>query len=177
MKNFNASKNVYKLVTDDESCIYGPKSMQQSIVLLFRDKLNSMNVICARNTSKQMIAFFQNTYNLTLPVEQGRTVNFEWYMVHGILPFICQPTAEGRSFSIKWTSYSHHSNINCEANVFQRSKEHIFLVRVFVKIARRPGVPEHILVLKVADNVRISLRQLWVLNNVFRVSSSFFSFC
>lgn len=173
-------------MTDNDSCIYGPKSMQQSIVLLFRDKLNSMNVICARNTSKQMIAFFQNTYNYTLPLEQGRTLNFEWYMVHGILPFICRPTAEGRSFSIKpllwqisankWTSYSHHSNINCEANVFQRPKEHIFLVRVFVKVARRPGVPEHILLLKVAGNVRISFRQLSVLNNVFRVLSWFFSF-
>ena len=52
-----ASKQVYDIVTDDESWIYAydPESKQQSIVWVFQDKSNPTKVANARSTSKQMI--------------------------------------------------------------------------------------------------------------------------
>ena len=53
-----ASKQVYNIVTGDESWIYAyePKSKQQSTEWVFQDEPNPTNVARARSSSKQMIA-------------------------------------------------------------------------------------------------------------------------
>ncbi len=78
-----ASKHVYDIVTGDESWIYAyePESKQQSTVWVFQDEPNPTKVVRARSTSKQMVAcFFGKTGHVaTVPLEQRRTVNSEWY--------------------------------------------------------------------------------------------------
>ena len=78
-----ASKDVYKIVTGDETWIYAyePETKQQSTVWVFQDESNPTKVVRARSTSKQMVAcFFGITGHVTtVPLEQRRTVNSEWY--------------------------------------------------------------------------------------------------
>ncbi|KAF7264150.1 hypothetical protein GWI33_000580 [Rhynchophorus ferrugineus] len=79
LKKFNrgASKDVYKIVTGDESWIYSyePESKQQSTVWVFQDKPNPTKVVRARITSKKMVAcFFGKTGHIaTVPLEDRRT--------------------------------------------------------------------------------------------------------
>lgn len=77
------SKNVYKIVTGDESWIYAyePETKEQSTVWVFQNEQNPTKVVRARSTSKQMIAvFFQKTGHVaTVPLEEGQTVNSMWY--------------------------------------------------------------------------------------------------
>ena len=85
-----ASKQVYDIVTDDESWIYAyePESKQQSIVRVFQVESNPTKVAQARITSKQMIAcFFGKTGHVAIvPLEQCRTVNSEWHTTICYLP-------------------------------------------------------------------------------------------
>jgi histone-lysine N-methyltransferase SETMAR len=91
--NHGASKAVYNICTGDESWIYAyePETKQQSTVWVFQDEPNPTKVIRARSTSKQMIAcFFSKTGHVaTIPLEQRRTVNSEWYTT------ICLPEVFG----------------------------------------------------------------------------------
>lgn len=95
LKKYNrgASKAVYNIYTGDESWIYAyePETKQQSTVWVFQDEPNPTKVIRARSTSKQMIAcFFGITGHVaTVPLEQRRTVNSEWYTT------ICLPEVLG----------------------------------------------------------------------------------
>ena len=77
--NRGASKDVYKIVTDNESCIcaYEPETKQQSTVWIFEPKPNQTKIVRGKISSKQMIAcFFGTTGHLaTVPVENRRTVN------------------------------------------------------------------------------------------------------
>lgn len=77
------SKAVYNIVTGDESWIYAyePESKQQSTVWVFQSEPNPTKVVRARSTAKQMVAcFFRKTGHVaTIPLEQRRTVNSEWY--------------------------------------------------------------------------------------------------
>ena len=83
LKKYNggASKDVYKIVTGDESWIYAyePETKQQSTVWVFQDEPNPTKVVRARSTSKQMVAcFFGKTGHVaTVPLEERRTVNSE----------------------------------------------------------------------------------------------------
>ena len=86
-----ASKDVYKIVTGDESWIYAyePETKQQSTVWVFEDEPNPTKVVRGRSTSKQMVAcFFGKTGHVaTVPLEHRRTVNSERYTT------ICLPKA------------------------------------------------------------------------------------
>ena len=55
-----ASKDVYKIVTDDELWIYAyePETKQQSTVWVFEDEPNPTKVVLGRSTLKQMVACF-----------------------------------------------------------------------------------------------------------------------
>ena len=77
-----ASKDVYKIITGDESWIYAyePETKQQFTVWVFQDEPNPTKVVRGRSTSKQMVAcFFGKTGHVaTVPLER-KTVNSEWY--------------------------------------------------------------------------------------------------
>ena len=79
-----ASKDVYKIVTSDESwiCAYEPEKKQQSTVWVFEPEPNPMKVVCGKITSKQMVpSFFCTTgHGTTVPLEHRSTVNSEWYV-------------------------------------------------------------------------------------------------
>lgn len=79
----DASKDVHKIGTRDESWIYSyePETKQQSTVCVFQNEPNPTKVVRARSTSKQMVAsFFGITGHVaTVPLEQRRTVNSKWY--------------------------------------------------------------------------------------------------
>lgn len=106
----SASKHVYDIVTGDESWIYAyePESKQQSTVWVFQDEPNPTKVVRARSTSKQMIAcFFGKTGHVaTVPLEQRRTVNSEWYTT------ICLPVVfqEIRKTNRRRRITLHHDN-------------------------------------------------------------------
>ena len=69
-----ASKDVYKIITDDESWIYSyePVIKQQSSVWVFEPKPNPMKVVRGRSTSKQMVAccFGKTGHVATVSLEQ-----------------------------------------------------------------------------------------------------------
>lgn len=105
-----ASKNIYKIVTGDESWIYAyePETKQQSTVWVFQDEANPTKVARARSTSKQMIAcFFSKTGHVaTVPLDNQRTVNSEWYTT------ICLPEVfeELRKNNKRRRIILHHDN-------------------------------------------------------------------
>ena len=64
-----ASKQIYDIVTEDESWIYAceRESKQQSTVWVFQDEPNPTKVACAQSISKQMIAsFFGKTEHVAI---------------------------------------------------------------------------------------------------------------
>ena len=79
--NGGASKDVYMIVTGDESwiCAYEPET--KPTVGVFEDESSPTKVVRERSTSKQMVAcFFGKTGHVaTVSLEQRRTVNSEWY--------------------------------------------------------------------------------------------------
>ena len=79
-----ASKDVYKIVTRDESWIYEyePGAKKQFTVWVFEDETNLTKVVRGRSILKQMVAcFFCKTGHVaTAPLEHRRTVNSEWYI-------------------------------------------------------------------------------------------------
>lgn len=88
-----SSKQVYSIVTGDESWIYAyePESKQQSTVWVFQDDENPTKVIRARSTSKQMVACFFGILGhvATVPLVERRTVNSDWYTT------VCLPEVFG----------------------------------------------------------------------------------
>lgn len=112
MKKFNrgASKDVYKIVTGDESWIYAyePETKQQSTVWVFQDELNPTKVVRGRSTAKQMVACFfgRMGHVATVPLEQRKTVNSEWYTT------ICLPEVFGeiRKTNPRRRIILHHDN-------------------------------------------------------------------
>lgn len=85
LKKFHSgtSKDVYKIVTGDESWIYSydPETKQQSTVWVFQDEANPTKVARARSTAKQMVAcFFAKTGHVaTISLVDRKTVNADWY--------------------------------------------------------------------------------------------------
>ena len=88
-----ASKDVYKIVTGDESwiCAYVPETKQQSTMWVFDPEPNVTKIVCGKVTTKQMVAcFFGKTGHVaTVPLEHRRTVNSEWYT-----KFVCLKSLE-----------------------------------------------------------------------------------
>ena len=76
-----ASKDVYKIVTGDESriCAYEPDTKQQSPGCVFELVPKPTKVVCGKITSKQIVAcFFCKTGNVaTVLLEHRRTVRSE----------------------------------------------------------------------------------------------------
>ena len=114
--NRGASKDVYKIVTGDESWIYAyePERKQQSTVWVFQDEPNPTKVVRARSTSKQMVAcFFGKTGHVaTVPLEERRTVNSEWYTT------ICLPEVFGqiRKTNKRRRIILHQDNASCHTS-------------------------------------------------------------
>ncbi|CAK9815952.1 Histone-lysine N-methyltransferase SETMAR [Anthophora plagiata] len=112
LKKYNrgASKAVYNIYTGDESWIYAyePESKQQSTVWVFQDEPNPTKVVRARSTSKQMVACFfgKSGHVATVPLENRRTVNSEWYTT------ICLPEVfrEIRKENQRRRIILHHDN-------------------------------------------------------------------
>ena len=78
----NASNDVYKIVTAEQSRIYAYEpETKQSTMWAFEDKPNPTKFVCEKSTSKQMVAcFFGKTGHVaTVPLEQGCTFNSEWH--------------------------------------------------------------------------------------------------
>jgi len=92
LQKFNGgqAKSVYSIVTGDESWIYcyEPESKRQSAQWIFEDEEKPTKVKRGRSTGKKMVAsFFGRTGHVaTIPLEDRRTVNAEWYTT------ICLPT-------------------------------------------------------------------------------------
>lgn len=105
-----ASKDVYSIVTGDESWIYAyePETKQQSTVWVFQDELKPTKVARARSTSKQMVACFFGKSGLvaTVPLKERKTVNSEWYTT------ICLPEVfeEIRKINRRRRITLHHDN-------------------------------------------------------------------
>lgn len=105
-----ASKAVYNIYTGDESWIYAyePETKQKSRVWVFQDEPKPTKVVRARSTSKQMVACFFgiNGHVATVPLEQRRTVNSEWYTT------ICLPEVFGeiRKMNRQRRIILHHDN-------------------------------------------------------------------
>lgn len=79
----SASKDVYKIVTGDESWIYAyePERKGQSVVWMFRYEEKPTKVTRSRSVAKQMVAcFFTKTGHVaTVALENQKTVNSAWY--------------------------------------------------------------------------------------------------
>ncbi|XP_055316153.1 histone-lysine N-methyltransferase SETMAR-like [Sitodiplosis mosellana] len=112
LKKYNrgGSNAVYNIYTVDESWIYAyePETKQQSTVWVFQDEPNPTKVVRGRSTSKQMIACFFgiNGHVATVPLQERRTVNSEWYTT------ICLPTVFGeiRKTQKRRRIILHHDN-------------------------------------------------------------------
>lgn len=105
-----ASKSVNHIYTGDESWIYAyePETKQQSTVWVFQNEENPTKVTRARSTSKQMVACFfgRNGHVATVPLEDRKTVNSEWYTT------ICLPEVFGeiRKNNHRRPIILHHDN-------------------------------------------------------------------
>lgn len=101
---------MYSIYTGDESWIYAyeSESKQQSTVWVFQDEPNPTKVVRARSTSKQMVACFfgKNGRVATVPLEDRRTANSEWYTI------ICLPEVfeEIRKNNQRRRIILHHDN-------------------------------------------------------------------
>jgi len=111
------SKDVYKIVTGNESWIYAydPQSKRQSIVWVFQGELNPTKDVRARSSSKQMVdCFFGITGHVaTVLLEQRRTVNSERYTT------ICLPEVFGgiRKKSRRRRIIVYHDNASSHTSV------------------------------------------------------------
>ncbi|XP_050296406.1 histone-lysine N-methyltransferase SETMAR-like [Anthonomus grandis grandis] len=83
------SKNVYSIVSGDESWIYSyePENKRQSSVWVFQDEEKPTKVIRSRSVSKKMVATFVSKagHVATIPLENQQTVTADWYIA------ICLP--------------------------------------------------------------------------------------
>ena len=109
----SASKQVYDIVTGDDSCIYAyePESNeQQSTVWVFQDEPNPTIVSRTQSTSKQMVAcFFGKTRHVAIvPLEQRSTVNSKWY-TNICLPVIFQEIRKTNRITLHHNNASSHT--------------------------------------------------------------------
>jgi len=125
LKKFNqgASKNVYKIVTDDESWIYSyePERKSQSAVWVFQNEQKLTKLVRARSVGKQMVAFFfsKTGHISTVALEDRKTVNSDWYTT------ICLPEvfSELRKNQSKRRIILHHDDATSHTS--NLSSEHL----------------------------------------------------
>ncbi|CAH2005787.1 unnamed protein product [Acanthoscelides obtectus] len=81
--NSGNSKNVYSIVSGDESWIYcyKPENKRQSAVWVFQGEENPTKVIRSRSVSQKMVATFVSKagHIATIPLNEQRTVTADWY--------------------------------------------------------------------------------------------------
>lgn len=112
LDRFNAgnSKNVYNIVSGDESWIYSyePENKRQSSVWVFQGEEKPTKVIRSRSVSKKMVATFVSKagHVATIPLQDQRTVTADWYTT------ICLPQviAELRKTNPKRRIILHQDN-------------------------------------------------------------------
>lgn len=132
--NHGSSKQVFDIVTGDESWIYSyePETKQQSTVWVFQDEANPTKVVRARSTSKQMVAcFFKITGHVaTIPLQERRTVNSEWYTT------VCLPEvlSEIRKNNCRKRVFLHHDNASSHTSA--QTKD--YLLAQNVKLTGHP---------------------------------------
>ncbi|CAH2002245.1 unnamed protein product, partial [Acanthoscelides obtectus] len=78
--NSGNSKNVYSIVSGDESWIYcyEPENKPQSAVWVFQGEEKPTKVIRSRSVSKKMVATFVSKAG-HIPLNEQRTVTADWY--------------------------------------------------------------------------------------------------
>ncbi|CAH1992062.1 unnamed protein product [Acanthoscelides obtectus] len=81
--NFGNSKNVYSIVSGDESWIYcyEPENKRQSAVWVFQGEKKPTKVIRSRSVSKKMVAAFVSKagHIVTIPLNEQSTVTADWF--------------------------------------------------------------------------------------------------
>ncbi|CAH1974512.1 unnamed protein product [Acanthoscelides obtectus] len=81
--NSGTSKNVYSIVSGDESWIYcyEPENKRQSAVWVFQGEEKPTKVIRSRSVSKKMVATFvlKAGYIATIPLNDQITATADWY--------------------------------------------------------------------------------------------------
>ena len=84
------SKDIYKIVTGDKSCIYAYEPEKKTVlhVGLRRQAKSNESCLWKKNTSKQMVACFFGKIGYVAmmlswcwPLEQRCTINSEWYTI------------------------------------------------------------------------------------------------
>lgn len=118
LKKYNRgdSKAVYNIYTGDESWIYAydPETKQQSTVWVFQNEPNPTKVTRAKSTLKQMVACFFgiNGHVATVPLENRKTVNSDWYTT------ICLPEVfeQIRKTNQRRRIILHHDNASCHTS-------------------------------------------------------------
>lgn len=115
------SAAVYNIVTGDESWIYcyDPETKQQSTVWVFQNENLPTKVIRGRSVGKRMVASFfrKNGHVATVPLEDRKTVNSDWYTT------ICLPKVfeELRVTSRKRKIVLHHDNASSHTSALTRA--------------------------------------------------------
>ncbi|CAH2015471.1 unnamed protein product, partial [Acanthoscelides obtectus] len=84
--NSGKSKNVYSIVSGDESWIYcyEPKNKRQSAVWVVEGEEKPIKVIRSRSASKKMVATFVSKagHIATIPLNEQRTVTADFYITN-----------------------------------------------------------------------------------------------
>lgn len=128
------SNLIYSIVTGDESWIYcyEPEKKQQSQVWVFEDEEKPTKVRRGRSVGKKMVATFfaRKGHIATVPLEDRRTVNAEWYIN------ICLPQVFGefRKTNRRAKIILHHDN--APAHTASRTTD--FLAASNVKLMTHP---------------------------------------
>lgn len=128
------SKNVYDIVTGDESWIYEyePERKCQSTVWVFQFENAPTKILQTRSVGKKMVAcFFRKTGHIaTVPLEDRRTVNSEWYTT------ICLPEIFGeiRKTNPNKQIVLHHDN----ASSHKSKQTSDYLYRENIKLMGHP---------------------------------------
>ena len=107
------SPRVNDIVTGDETYVYqyDPETKQQSSVWLFPGQPAPQKCRRARSANKQMIAVFfsKSGHVATVPLEERRTVNAEWY-INICLPKVIEAWSARRPGTSPRRILLHHDN-------------------------------------------------------------------
>ncbi|KAF7274732.1 hypothetical protein GWI33_012596 [Rhynchophorus ferrugineus] len=138
--NCGASKEVYKIVTGDESWIYSyePKARQQSTVWVFQNKPNPIKVVRAQTTSKKMVTcvFGKTGHIATVPLENRRTVNSDCYTTICSTEVIGEIRKTNRRYRIVLHHYKLHNQLSYIGSNNRLSTQNIELM------GRPPNSPD-----------------------------------
>ncbi|CAH1973066.1 unnamed protein product [Acanthoscelides obtectus] len=134
--NSGNSKNVYSIVSGDESWIYcyEPENKRQSAVWLFQGEEKPTKVIRSRSVSKKMVAAFVSKagHIATILLNEQRTVTADWYST------ICLPKVitELRKINSERRIILHQDNASSHTAQKTRQPNDFF---TFPKIKNRLG--------------------------------------